>query len=117
VEYEPSRPEARESDLAIWLFRGATILAAASFLLALASLVLVVTNQHLLNQTDEQRQFVQQTAQLSGVNETLVRLIARAALDEKDLKLRDLLVSHGFRLEGEGPPALAAPPPSAERPK
>lgn len=93
-----------------WLLRGATALASAALLLAFLGLALVLTNRGLLHQTDEQRNFLQQTARLNGVNETLVRLIAHAALDEKDQRLRDLLVSHGFRIQADTPPALVSPP-------
>lgn len=93
-----------------WLLRGATALAAAAVLLALLSLALVLTNRGLLRQTDEQRDFLQQTARLNGVNETLVRLMAHAALDEKDQRLRDVLVSHGFHIQGDTSPALVTPP-------
>lgn len=93
-----------------WLLRGATGLAAAAMLLALLGLALVLTNRGLLRQTDEQRNFLQQTARLNGVNETLVRLMAHAALDEKDQRMRDVLVSHGFHIQGDTPPALVAPP-------
>ena len=96
----------------LWLFRGATGLAAAALLLALISLALVLTNRSLLRQTDQQRDFLQQTVRLNSVNETLIRLIARAALDEKDQSLRDLLVSHGFHIQTEAPTAPAAPPPA-----
>jgi hypothetical protein len=93
----------------VWLFRGATGLAAAALLLAFVCFALMLTNRSLVRQTDEQRDFLQQTVQLNGVNETLVRLIARAAIDEKDQQLRDLLVSHGFRFQGDAPPAPANP--------
>ncbi|HTQ35309.1 MAG TPA: hypothetical protein VMI30_14170 [Stellaceae bacterium] len=95
-----------------WLFRGATGFAGAALLLALANLGLVLTNRSLRHQTDERQQFLQQTAQLNGINETLVRLIAHAAIDEKDQPLRDVLVSHGFRFETEAPSPAATPSPA-----
>jgi hypothetical protein len=98
----------------LWLFRGMTVLAGAAMLLALVALALVFMNRSLQNQTDERQQFLQQTAQLNGVNETLVRLIARAAIDGKDQQLRDVLVSHGFRIENEAAPAPVSQAPAAE---
>ena len=95
-----------------WLFRGTTGLAGGALLLALVNLGLVLANRSLRRQTDEQQRFLQQTVQLNGINETLVRLIARAAIDEKDQQLRDILVSHGFRFETEPPSPPAIPTPA-----
>jgi hypothetical protein len=98
-------------------------LGAAALLLALGDLALVLSNRGVRRETDEQRRFIEQTAQLNGVRDNLVRQIARAAIDEKDQTLRDLLVSNGFRIQTEPaptagqPPAgqtLAAPPPAPE---
>ena len=96
----------------IWLFRGTTVLAAAALLLALSSLGLVLTNRSLVAETDEQRAFLQQTARLNGVSETLVRLIAQAAVEHKDQQLRDILGHHGFRIQDNASPAPANTPPS-----
>lgn len=85
------------------------MLGVAAVLLAIAGLALTLVNRSLLHQSDEQRQFLQQTEQLKVISDTLVRLIARAAIDEKDSRLRDLLVSHGFHIQGEAPPAPANP--------
>jgi DNA-binding sugar fermentation-stimulating protein len=91
----------------------ATILSAVALLLALGDTVLVLTNRSARRQTDEQRQFLQQTAQFNGVNENLVRQIARAAVEDKDQALRDLLVSHGIKIQTE--PAASQPPAPPEK--
>lgn len=102
----------------LWLYRGATVLGVASMLLAIAALALTLVNRSLLRQSDEQRLFLQQTEQLKVISDTLVRLIAHAAIDEKDTRLRDLLVSHGFHIQSDAPSAPANPstanPPPAE---
>ena len=54
----------------------------------------MVINRHLRQQTIERERFLQQTAQLSGVRDTRVRLIARGAVEGNDLALRDLLTSN-----------------------
>lgn len=90
-----------------WLYRGATVLGVAAVLLAIAGLALMLANRSLLRQSDEQRQFLQQTEQLKVISDTLVRLIAHAAIDEKDSRLHDLLVSHGFHIQGDALPAAA----------
>lgn len=84
-----------------WLVLAATILAASALLLAVGDAVLVLANRDARRQTDEQRQFIQQTAQFNTVNENLVRQIARVAVEDKDQALRDLLVSHGFKIQTE----------------
>ena len=93
----------------LWLYRGATALGVAAMLLAIAGLALMLVNRSLLRQSDEQRQFLQQTEQLKIISDTLVRLIAHAAIDEKDTRLRDLLVSQGFHIQSDAPPAPANP--------
>lgn len=105
-----------ERNLRRWLgSKTVTLLTAAALLLALADMALVLSNRVARREFDERRQFIDQTAQLNRVNESLVRQIARAAIDEKDQKLRDLLTRHGIRIEGDppsGPVASAAPSPA-----
>jgi hypothetical protein len=88
----------------------ATILGAASLLLALGDMALVLTNRAARRETDEQREYIQQTAQLNSISETLIRQIAKAAIEDKDEPLRDLLISHGFKIQTD--PAPGAPPPA-----
>ena len=103
-------------DLRRWLgSTTVTLLTAAALLLALGDMALVLTNRAARREFDKHRQFIDQTAQLNRVNESLVRQIARAAVDEKDQKLRDLLTRHGLRIEGDSPAgavAAAAPSPA-----
>lgn len=92
-----------------WSERAATFLGAAALLLALGDMALVLSNRADRRETDEQRQFIEQTAQLNGVNNNLVRQIARAAIEQKDQPLRDVLVSHGFHIQAEGPGPTVEP--------
>lgn len=80
-------------------------------------MALVVANRHLRQETIDQGQFLQQTAQLRGIRDNLVRLIARGALEENDLALRDLLMSNGYHVEAANP-SVGAPlgPPVASSP-
>lgn len=94
-----------------WLSFSATILGAAALFLAFGDMALVLTNRGVRHQTDEQAQFIQQTAQLNGVSDALVRQIARAAIEDKDQALRDLLVRAGFKIAET--PSAAAQLPSA----
>jgi hypothetical protein len=88
------------------------LLGLAALLLALADLALVLTNRGVRRETDEQRTYIEQTVQLNGVRDNLVRQIARAAIEDKDQALRDLLVSTGFRIQTESAPG-ATPSPGA----
>jgi hypothetical protein len=96
-----------------WRFWSVTVLGVLALLVAAGDMALVLTDRTLRRQTDEQREFVQQTAQLNGVSENLIRLIARAAVEDKDQALHDLLVREGFHFQADTPaPAgqSAAPP-------
>jgi hypothetical protein len=96
-----------------WWGWSAIGLGAVALLLALSDLALVLVDRGVRRETDEQRRFIEQTAQLNGIRDNLVRQIARAAIEEKDQALRDLLVSNGFRIQTE-PTATAAPSPTPE---
>jgi hypothetical protein len=94
-----------------------SILGAVALLLGLCDVALVVTNRQLRQQTTAQGQFLQQTVQLGGIRDNLVRLIARGAVEDNDLALRDLLTSNGYHLENGNPAAGAQPgPPVAPAP-
>ena len=98
-----------------WRAWSVTVLATAALLVALADMALVLTNHTARRQTDEQRQYIQQTVQLNGVSETLVREMARAAIEGKDQALHDLLVSHGFHIQAEQPPPPGQPSAPVEK--
>jgi hypothetical protein len=94
-----------------------SIISGGALLLGLCDVALVVTNRHLRQRTIEQGQFLQQTAQLGGIRDNLVRLIARGAVEDNDLALRDLLTSNGYHIEAGSPSAGAPPaPPVASTP-
>jgi hypothetical protein len=97
-----------------WLRWSATILGALALIVALADLALVLTNRTIRRETNEQRQYIQQTVQLNGVRDRLIQQSARTATEDKDQALRDLLVRHGYRFQSE-PPAPAAAPPTEKK--
>lgn len=94
-----------------WVTLAPSILSAVALLLALCDVALIVTNWHLRQQTTEQGEFLRQTAQLVGVRDNLVRLIARGAVEDNNLALRDLLTSNGYHIESGNPAASAQPAP------
>jgi hypothetical protein len=93
-----------------WFNLMAIFFGVAALILALGDLALVIINRSARRETDEQRQFIQQTAQLNGISENLIRQIARAAVEDKDEQLRDLLISRGFHIHTEGPTPTATQP-------
>ena len=88
-----------------------SVLAAVALLLGLGDVALVVTNQHLRQQTIDQGQFLQQTAQLGRIRDNLLRLMARGAIEDNDLALRDLLTSNGYHIESGNSAVGPQPPP------
>jgi hypothetical protein len=106
-----------------WVILTPSVLAAVALLLGLCDVVVVVTNRHLRQQTIEQGHFLQQTAQLGRIRDDLVRLMARGALQDNDLALRDLLTSNGYHIESGNsavgpqlPPAVASAPGPGDAP-
>jgi len=104
-----------------WVILTPSILGAFALLLGLCDVALLMTNRHLRQQTTAQGQFLQQTAQLGGIRDNLVRLIAHSAVEDNDLALRDLLTSNGYHIESgnsaagkqPAPPVASEPPPAA----
>jgi hypothetical protein len=94
-----------------WVILTPSVLAAVALLLGLGDVTLVVTNQHLRQQTIDQGQFLQQTAQLGRIRDNLLRLMARGAIEDNDLALRDLLTSNGYHIESGNSAVGPQPPP------
>jgi type II secretory pathway component PulJ len=95
-----------------WGFRTVAALAIAAFLLALGDLALVIMNQSTQREVEAQRQFIDQTVQLNQIYQVLVREIARAAVADKDDKLRDVLTHAGIHVEAAAQ-SIGADPSSA----
>jgi hypothetical protein len=80
-------------------FWGATAVAALTVVLAVTNAVMVRSNRTLQNEVNQRQQFINQSIQLSRVNEALVRALATASVNNNDTAVRDLLVQHGIRFE------------------
>ncbi len=97
------------------LYWSAVVFAGAALVLVVANIVLMTQNQGAQAEVNQRQQFINQTIQLNQVTQTLVRLIATAAVNNNDEKLRELLVQEGFTVT-VNPAAPAAPAAPATAP-
>jgi heme exporter protein D len=104
-----------------WFYWGAVGLAAVTLVLVVTYIVLVQENRSVQAEVNQRQQFINQSIQLGRINETLIRDLAAAAVNNKDDRLRDLLAQSGFTInpttgapEREAAPS-AAPPTSTGR--
>lgn len=85
--------------------------------MAVASLVLVVTNIVILNgnrdlraQASERNLYIQQSLQLEGIYQPLLRTLAELSVQHNDVPLRELLASQGINVQVTAPAFGAAVP-------
>jgi heme exporter protein D len=98
-------------------------LGAVTLVLVVVNVVVLSTNRSIQAEVNQRQQYINQSNQLSRVDEVLIRTIATAAVNAKDDKLRDLLAQQGVTMtvnpsgSGAAPgspvPAAAAPAPAA----
>jgi hypothetical protein len=83
--------------------------------MVVTNVVLVSNNQSIQAEVNQRQQFINQSIQLSRLNEALVRLLATAAINAKDDKLRNLLAQQGITVTftPNTAPGTAPQPPSA----
>lgn len=67
-------------------------------------------NRILQGQIDQRQQFLQQSVQLEGLRNQLVRALAERAASSGDDALREMLARNGVRYTVAPPPAAAAAP-------
>ena len=81
------------------------VLAAAPLILTIVDFVLVQGNHSLRAEVDQRQHLINQSAQLTRVNQALVRQIAVAAVKSRDGKLRELLSQNGITINVSPTPA------------
>lgn len=86
-----------------WLFTAA---AALAVVLVVANFVVAEGNRATQMDVASRQAFINQSAQLSQVNQALVRAIAVAAVKDQDQKLGKILASQGITVQSS--PAVAA---------
>jgi hypothetical protein len=97
------------------VYWSAVTFAGLTLVLVVANMVLLTRNQAAQAEVNQRQQFINQSLQLSRVNEALVRAVAAAAVNNSDDRLRDLLAQQGITI-GAAPGPAAAPgaaPPAA----
>ena len=101
-----------------WVYWVAVGLSGLTLLLVVAYIVLVQDNRTVQAQVNQRQQFINQSTQLSRVNEALIRALATAAISNKDDRLRDLLAQNGITINavGEAIPSSGAPAPLSAPP-
>ena len=67
-----------------WLYWVAVGLSGLTLALVVAYIVLVQDNRTVQTQVNQRQQFINQSAQLSRVNEALIRALATATVNNKD---------------------------------
>jgi hypothetical protein len=92
------------------LFWLSTILASLCLVLVVANSVLILSNQSVRAEVDQRQQFLNQSIQLSRLNQELVNALAAAVLKNNNTAIRDLLASNGITVLVNEAPAGAAPP-------
>lgn len=76
-----------------WLLSG---LGGAAFLVALLNIYLFQDNQTLREEISQRQQYINQTIQLSRLNNELIKSLAQLAVTNQDQQISDLLTSHGI---------------------
>jgi hypothetical protein len=95
-----------------WLYWMTVGLAAAAGALVVAYIVLVQDNRRVQAEVNRRQQFINQSIQLGRINEALIRVLAAAAVSNKDDKLRDLLADNGITINASGEPVPSASGPA-----
>lgn len=91
------------------------MLSSLALLLVAANGVLFLGNRSRQAEVTQRQNFIEQSVQLSQLNDSLIRALAKQAVDGKDSKLLDLLAQYGVGVPPAAPAAAtpAAAPPSA----
>jgi hypothetical protein len=93
-----------------WFYWGTVGLAGVTIVLVFTYIILVQENRSVQAEVNRRQQFINQGIQLGRLNETLIRSIAAAAVNNKDERLRDLLTQSGITIN------VTTPTPSSGEP-
>jgi hypothetical protein len=86
-----------------------TAIAALSLLLLIVDVTLVHRNQVLRADVESHGQYIQQSIQLQGLYQDMIKALADLAVRNKDDQLRDLLTKEGISITVNPPAGTAAP--------
>jgi type II secretory pathway component PulM len=94
-----------------WLYRVVVALSGITLVLVVAYILLVQDERTIQAEVNQLQQLINQSIQISRVNEALIRALAASA--GKDDKLRELLAQNGISINAvTGAPEREATPPS-----
>ena len=79
-----------------WLYRLLVALSGITLALVVAYIVLIQDNRSVQAEVNQRQQFINQSIQLGRINDTLIRALAAAAVENNDDKLRELLAQNGI---------------------
>src|SRR5712692_10304603 len=97
-----------------WLNRLLVALSGITLVLVVAYIVLIQENRSVQAEVNQRQQFINQSIQLGRINDALIRALATTAVDNKDDKLRELLVQNGITINPmTGAPERQAAPAAA----
>jgi len=97
-----------------WLYRLLVALSGITLALVVAYIVLIQDNRTVQAEVNQRQQFINQSIQLGRINDTLIRALAAAAVENNDDKLRELLAQNGISINPTtGAPEKQATPPAA----
>jgi hypothetical protein len=94
-----------------------TAIAAASLLLMLVDVELVRSNQTLRTEVDSRAKYIQQSIQLQGLYQDVIKALADLSVRNKDDELRDLLSRQGISVTVTPPASVPATPNSGGKPR
>jgi len=78
------------------LYWPSVVLAGITLILVVANIFFASNNHDIQVEINQRQQFINQSIQLSRVNDVLVRMLANASVSAKDDKIRELLVQQGI---------------------
>ena len=97
-----------------WLYRLLVALSGITLALVVAYIVLIQDNRTVQAEVNQRQQFINQSIQLGRINDTLIRALAAAAVENNDDKLRELLAQNGISINPTtGAPEKQATPAAA----
>lgn len=78
-------------------------MAAVSLVLVIANIMILGGNRKLQTQVAERNLYIQQSLQLEGIYQPLLRTLAELSVQHNDAHLRDLLASQGISVQLTSP--------------
>ncbi|MBK1621631.1 hypothetical protein U5801_26360 [Lamprobacter modestohalophilus] len=92
------------------------MMAAASLVLVVANIIILNGNRNLQVQVSERNLYIQQSLQLEGIYQPLLKTLAELSVQHNDVALRELLASQGIGVQVNAPTSSASGPGNVSQP-